>query len=84
MFQAYREVKYITVKVWNYTIVLFSFFVFLPFFGLLPRHVDVPRLGVELELQPPAYARATETSNPSHICDLHHSSWQLQILNPLS
>ena len=23
-------------------------------------------------------------SNPSHICDLHHSSWQRQTLNPLS
>ena len=22
-------------------------------------------------------------SNPSHICNLHHSSWQCQILNPL-
>ena len=32
----------------------FSFFlflfVFLPFLGLLPQHMDVPRLGVELEL----------------------------------
>ena len=22
--------------------------------------------------------------DPSHVCDLHHSSWQCQILNPLS
>ena len=29
---------------------LFSFFVFLPFLGLLPRHMVVPRLGVESEL----------------------------------
>ena len=27
-----------------------SFFVFLPFLGPLPRHVEVPRLGVELDL----------------------------------
>ena len=26
------------------------FFVFLPFLGLLPRHMEVPRPGVELEL----------------------------------
>jgi len=26
------------------------FFVFLPFLGLLPRHMEVPRLGVESEL----------------------------------
>ena len=29
-------------------------------------------------------ARATTTWNPSRVCDLHYSSWQLQILNPLS
>ena len=28
----------------------FFFLVFLPFIGLLPRHMEVPRLGVELEL----------------------------------
>ena len=27
-----------------------SFFVFLPFLGLLPQHMEVPRLGVQLEL----------------------------------
>ena len=43
----------------------------------------VPRLGVELELQLPAYTPAT-TSNLSHICDLHRSSQQGRILNPLS
>ena len=37
--------------------------------------------GVQSELQLPAYT--TATSDPSHICDLHHSSQQRQILNPL-
>ena len=32
----------------------------------------------------PTYARATTTGHPSHICNLHHSSWQHWILNPLS
>ena len=42
------------------------------------------RLGVESELlQLPAYITATATSDPSRICDLHHSSQQCQILNPL-
>ena len=27
---------------------------------------------------------ATATQDPSHICDLHHSAQQCQILNPLS
>ena len=46
--------------------------------------MEGPRLGVELELQLPAYATAPATPDPSHICDLHHSSWQCRILNPLS
>ena len=47
-------------------------------------HIEAPRLGVESELQLPAYATATAIPNPSYICDLHHSSRQCQILNPLS
>ena len=31
-----------------------------------------------------AYATATATPDPSRICDLHHSSQQHWILNPLS
>ena len=46
--------------------------------------MEIPRIGVELELQLPAYATATATSDLSHICNLHHSSQQHQILNPLS
>ena len=59
------------------------FFFFFCFLGLSLSHMEVPRLKVESELQPPAYATATPT-DPSCICDLHHSSWQCQILNPLS
>ena len=66
----------------------FSFFfwggVFLPFLRLLLRHMEVPRLGVESELEPPAYARATATRDPSRVCNLHHSSGQRRIVNPLS
>ena len=54
------------------------------FFGLHPWHLEVPRLGVELELQLPAYVIATAMQVPRHICNLHHSSLQCQILNPLS
>ena len=54
------------------------------FLGLHPRHMEVPRLGAEWELQLPAYATATATPDPSHICDRHHSSWQCPTLNPLS
>ena len=46
--------------------------------------MEVLRLGVDSELELPAYARATATQDPSHVCDLHHSSRQLGILNPLN
>ena len=36
--------------------------------------MDVPKLGVETELQLPAYTLATETWDLSHLCDLYHSS----------
>ena len=46
--------------------------------------MEVPRLGVKWELKLPAYATATATQDPSRDFDLHHSSRQHQILNPLS
>ena len=46
--------------------------------------MEFPRLGVKSELQLSAYTTATAMQDPSHIYDLHHSSRQRQILNPLS
>ena len=46
--------------------------------------MEVPRLGVESELQLPAYTTATAMQDPSCICNLHHSSQQRRNLNPLS
>ena len=46
--------------------------------------MEVPRLGVQSELQPVAYITATATLDLSHVFDLHHSSRQRQILKPLS
>ena len=54
------------------------------FLGLNSWHMEVPRPGVQLELQLLAYAPATAMPDPSHVCDLHPSSWQHQILGPLS
>ena len=65
---------------------LFVCFLFFCYLELYLWHMEVSRLGVELELQMPAYTAATATAiatqDPSHVCDLHHSS-QLWILNPL-
>ena len=59
-------------------VVFFCLFVSRP----QPRHMEVPRLGVKSVLQLLAYA--TATPDTSRIYDLHHSSWEHQILNPRS
>ena len=46
--------------------------------------MEDPRLGVKSELQLPAYTTAPATVDPSHICDLYHSSREPWILKPLS
>ena len=52
--------------------------------GLPLWHMEVPRLAVKLELPLLAWATATAMWDPSCVCDLHHSSQQCQILNPMS
>ena len=47
------------------------------------QHMEVPRPEVKLEMQLPPYTTATATPDQSHICDLHHTSQQHWILNPL-
>ena len=54
------------------------------FLGPHPQHMEIPRLGVELKLQLGPYTAATATPDPSHVCNLQHSSQLCQILNPLS
>ena len=44
--------------------------IFFAFLGLYPLHMEIPRLGVELELQLPAYTIATAMLDLSHICNL--------------
>ena len=70
--------KFLGVSFWGFF--GFWFFFFLPFLGPHPLHMEVPRLGVESQLLLLAYARATAMQDPSHICDLHHSS--LAMLDP--
>ena len=57
---------------------------FFDFLGPPMWHTEVTRLGVEMELQLPAYITATAARGPSHVCDLYHSSQQRWILNQLS
>ena len=57
------------------------------FLGTYLGHMEILRLGVQSELQLPAASLChspTAIWDLSHFCDLHHSSWQCQITNPLS
>ena len=49
-----------------------TFFFF--FLGPYLRYMEVPRVRVQSELQLPAYTKAIETPDPSHVSDLHHNS----------
>ena len=46
--------------------------------------MEVPRLGVELELQLPSYTTATATRDPNQVYHLPHTSGQGWIPNLLS
>ena len=62
---------------------LFFVFCFL-FLGLHLQHMEVPRLGIDLELELQAYIRATAMRDPIHVWELHWQLGQHGILNPLS
>ena len=60
---------------------LITTFFFFRLLGPHLRRMEVPRLGVQLELQLPASttATATATQDPSCVCELRHSSWQMRL-----
>ena len=58
---------------------LFFFF----FLGPNPKHMEVPNLGVEPELQPPAYTTATETQIQAVSVTYTAVHCNANILNPL-
>ena len=62
----------------------FFCFVVFCFLGPHPQHMEVSRLRVESELQLLASMTDTAMWDSSQVCDLHHSSQQCWILNPLS
>ena len=68
-----------------YDVIYIIFYIVVFFFlGLHPHHMEVPRLGVKLGPQLLAYTTVTATQDLSWVYDLHHSSWQRWILNPLN
>ena len=61
-----------------------NLFVYLFIYNILGLPVEVPRLGVQSELQLLPHTTATAVPDLSCVCDLHHSAWQRWILNTLS
>ena len=61
-----------------------GFIFYFYFYCFRASSVEVPRLGVESELQKLASTTATATPDPSRVCKLQHIARQGQILNPLS
>ena len=58
----------------SYFIFFFYLKIFIVFFGGSHlRRMEIPGLGVQSELQLPAYTTATAMPDPSHICDLHRN-----------
>ena len=57
------------------------------FLGLYLQHMEVPRLGAWSELQLPVYTTARATRDPSHRCNLYHTSfnhWGRPGIEPVS
>ena len=63
---------------------LFIYLVSYLLFRAVPAAYGSSQVRLELELQLPVCTTAIATWDPSCICDLHHSSRQRWILNPLS
>ena len=74
-----RHTTHSSLKNGSFCEVFIYLFIYL-FFRASPEAYGGFRLGLQL----PAYTRATATQGPSHFCDLHHSSRQCRILNPLN
>ena len=56
---------------------LFKFYFIFVFWGLHLRHMQVPRLGVTLELQLPVCMTAIATPDPSLVCEAHGNAGSL-------
>ena len=62
----------------------YNFILFIYFFRVVPWHMDVPRLGGRIRAAAASLGTASAMPDLSHVCDLHHSSWQCQTPDPLN
>ena len=72
-----QSLQFLKVFLCDMKLILCELLIYI-FFFLGPHlwHMEVPRLRVKSKLWLPAYATATATTDPSRVCDLHHSSRQ--------
>ena len=83
--QAVTPILWVSFALWKICFQgdLWQYFYFL--FRTTPAVCGISHaIGVESELRFLVYTTATATQDLSHVCDLQHSSWQHQILKPLS
>ena len=66
------------------SVFLFLSFLFFLLFRATPAVHVSSQLGVESQLQLPAYTTGTATQDLIHVCHPHHSSQQHRISNPLN
>ena len=78
------EFHYYKLNVSTHSTHLFFLFVFLFLFFVFSRATPAAYGGSQGRGRIGAVARATATQDLNCVCDLHHSSQQHQILNPLS
>ena len=62
------------IFIYNFIYLFFIYLFILLFQGRISSILEVPRLGVEFQLQLPAYTTATAMWDLSRVCDLHYSS----------
>jgi len=66
----FSRVIHVVAHIHQFCQLLYFILFYFGFLGPYLQHMEVPRLGVKLELQLPAYTTATATPDPSCICDL--------------
>ena len=68
----------------NFYLFIYYYYCLFAFLGPLPMAHGSSQARGSVGAIAPAYTTATATRDLRHVCDLHHSSQQRQILNPLS
>ena len=74
--------KLSSYSVMEYSLFYLFIYLFIAFFRA--TGMEVSSLGIKPEVKLLAYTTAAATPHLSHVCNLHHSSGQDRIVNPLS